>query len=475
MSKRLEQFTRLIRTIYDNSPVFFQNFMTSVYGAHLHRIRYGSIYQSYRQELETSQWWSPDELRILQLEKLRALLTLAYEHTMFYRARFDQVGFTPSDLKSTADLLRIPLLKRQDIINHADEMVVDTYSSSNLREQFTSGTTGTPLKIYEDIDTLRRNYAFWSRFRKWFGFEGWPPRATFGGRVVVPRAQKRPPYWRYNFIERQWIFSSFHLSDDTAPIYLQQLERIKPFLLDGYVSSIYVLARYINRHGINSIRPNAIQTTSETLLDAQRAEIEKAFQCKVYNQYGQGEKAAFICECPEGNLHINDEYGIVEIIKDDRLAQPGEVGEMIVTSFCNWVMPLIRYQTNDLARQSNAESCQCGRGLALVDSVEGRVIDILRMPDGKVVPPTALTLLFDKAHAIGIAEAQIRQEATDLVIVKLVPLETITEIDLVTLEHDLRSMMGQEVMIRFDVVNSIPRTSAGKFKFVVSDLRDERQ
>jgi phenylacetate-CoA ligase len=351
-------------------------------------------------------------------------------------------------------------------------MVVDTYNIDDLRQNFTSGTTGTPLRLYENEATMQRTYAYWSRFRKWFGFEHWPPRATFGGRVVVPRHQDRPPFWRYNAIEHQWVFSPFHLSDDTAPDFIKKLERVKPFLLDGYVSSIYVLARYVNRMGITSIRPKAVQTTSETLLDAQRAEIEKAFQCKVYNQYSHGEKAVYICECPEGSLHINDEFGVVEIIKDGQPAQPGEIGEMVVTGFCNTVMPLIRYQTSDLALQTDDTPCACGRGLSRVGSVEGRVIDVLRMPDGKIVPPTALTLLFDKAYVIGIAEAQIHQVSRDLIIIRMVPLDPNIAIDQAVLETDLRSMMGSEINFKVEIVDHIPRTAAGKYKFVLSDIGD---
>jgi len=396
----------------------------------------------------------------------------AYEHVEFYRERFRQVGFHPNDLKTTEDLLRLPVLTREDVLRNAERMVADNYSRSRLRQHFTSGTTGTPLRFYEDKDTVRRNYAFWMRFRRWFGFKEWLPRATFGGRVVVPRSQNRAPYWRHNYVENQLVFSSFHLSEETLPAYTERLERFSPFVIDGYVSTIYILARHINRQGITAVRPSAVQTTSETLLDFQRREIEQAFQCKVYNQYGQGEKAAFISECEHGRLHINDEYGVVEIIKDGLPAQPGETGEIIATSFNNWVMPLIRYQTGDLAVAGDTSSCPCGRGLSAVESIEGRVIDILRMPDGKIVPPTALTLLFDKASAMGIDQAQICQVAYDQIVVKLVPRNSETLPDTRVLEGDLRMMIGDGVKIQFEMVAHIPSTEAGKYKFVVSELPD---
>lgn len=460
----------VLRSIYDQSPVPLQNLLTSVYGYQLHALRYGGAYKRHLEQLDQSQWWPRERLHTLQLDYLRRLLIHAYEHVEFYRERFRQADFHPSKLKSAEDLLKLPILTREDVLQNAERMVADNCSRSRLRQHFTSGTTGTPLRFYENKDTIRRNYAFWMRFRRWFGFREWLPRATFGGRVVVPRGQNRPPYWRYNYAEKQMVFSSFHLSEETLPAYIERLERFTPFLIDGYVSTIFTLARYINRQGITTVRPSAVQTTSETLFDFQRREIEEAFQCKVYNQYGQGEKVAFISECEHGQLHVNDEYGIVEIVKDGLLARPGEAGEIIATSFNNWVMPLIRYQTGDLAVASAACSCPCGRGLSVVESIEGRVIDILRMPDGKMVPPTALTLLFDKASAMGIDRAQVCQVAHDQIVVKLVPRNSEVLPDTSALENDLRMMMGDKVRIRFEMVAHIPNTEAGKFKFVVSEL-----
>lgn len=444
--------------------------MVSTYGLYLHQLRYGGANKQYFQEIEQTQWLSNDELLALQFNKLKALLEHAYDHTLFYQQRFDSVGFHPNDMKSRNDLLQIPPLTREDILDNIDSMVASNYERSQLRQHFTSGTTGTPLRFYETKDAQRYTYAFWRRFRKWFGFQEWVPRATFSGRVIVPRDQHQPPFWRYNKIENQLVFSSFHISSDTVANYVKQLEEFSPFLIDGYVSSIYTLAKYINQMGIHSIQPSAIQTTSETLLESQRKEIESAFRCKVYDQYSHGEKAVFISECEYSRLHINDEYGVVEIVKDGRSAKSGELGEIVVTGFANWAMPLIRYRTGDLAVAASAVSCPCGRGLSQVVSIEGRIIDILQMPDGKVIPPTALTLLFDKASAMGIENAQIVQEARDIIIVNIVPRNSPSEVQTSILEEDLRSMMGQEIQIQFRIVDHIALTQAGKFKFVKSEI-----
>ncbi len=461
----------MMHTIYERIPISLQNIFTTLYGYKLHFARYGGRFNEYWREIEQTQWLLPDELKAIQLTRLQELIRHSYEHVPYYRRRFQAVGFQPQDLRTQEDLRHLPILSRKDVYRYAEEMVGDNISRRRLHRHHTSGTTGTPLCFYEDWPTLQRNYAFWMRFRGWFQFKPWLRRATLSGRVIVPRSQSTPPYWRFNRVENQLIMSSFHLSDKTIPVYIAQLEIFKPFLIDGYVSTIHTLARYINTNGITSVRPTAVQTTSETLLDYQRRDIEEAFQCHVYNQYGHGEKAAFISECEHGTLHINDEYGVIEIINAEKeYVQPGETGEMIVTGLNNWAMPLIRYRTGDLATASLQTPCKCGRGLSHIKAVEGRIIDALRMPDGNMVPPTALTLLFDKASAMGIEEAQIVQKAPDLIVVNIVPRKKDEALQTDILENDLRLMMGQSVCIQFEIVDYIPRTQAGKFKFVKSEI-----
>jgi len=464
-------FQTLIRELYDRSPVWVQNVMTSVYGGRLRLFRYGGKQPAYQEELEKSQWLSLSEMGALQLGKLRDLLRHSCRHVEFYRERAARCGFDPAAVGSIDDLTSFPTLSRDDVLQNAERMVADNVSRADLVKNFTSGTSGSPLSFYLTRETWRRNYAFWARFRNWFGFEIGQRRATFGGRIIVPHSQKKPPFWRYNIVDRQLLFSSFHQSRENHSVYVDKLIGFKPHLIDGYVSSIYSLARFINREGIGGVRPRAVQTTSETLLKPQREEIEKAFCCKVFDQYGHGENAVFISECEAGGLHVNDEYGVVEILVGDRRAEPGETGEIVVTGFNNPAMPLIRYHTSDMAvAAGRAEGCSCGRGLSLVKGVQGRVIDVLRLPDGRLIPPTSLTLLFDKQHALGIEEAQIVQTEPDQIVVRLVLYDKDGRHDTAPLERDLRRIVGDRVRLRFDAVDSIERTALGKFRFVVSEI-----
>lgn len=460
----------MLASIYHKSPIGFQNLMTSTYGRYLHNLRYGGEFKKVLAEIEKSQWYSAEELGNLRLSLLRKMLVHCYENVPYYQESFRKVSFYPQELKDEAELSAIPIITRQDILKNSGSMVAKNFAKLKLRKHFTSGTTSSPLMFYEDWYAVRRSYAFWMRFRKWFGFSPWAARATFGGRVVVPREQKKPPFWRYNKVENQMVFSSFHISEKNVAAYVDALSSFSPFVIEGYVSSIYTLAKYINSINNTKICPVAVQTTSETLFDFQRYEIEKAFGCKVYNQYGHGEKAAFISQCEFGSLHISDEHGFIEILSDKQNTYPDETGKLIVTGFNNRVMPLIRYDTGDIAVKGAKITCECGRGLTVVESVEGRVLDILIMPDGGTIPPTALTLLFDKVTAMDIHEAQVIQKELSVIVIKLVKRSQSSGIDISLLEQDLRSMMGNSVKIHFEFVDNIPRTTQGKYRFVISEI-----
>jgi phenylacetate-CoA ligase len=461
---------RLDRRLYELSPVPLQNVWTTLYGFRLHRLRYGGIYRRVLGEIQGSQWLTHAEIQDLQMRRVRDLLVFAAKECEFYSEVLRSHDFDPRALRSVEDLRVLPTISRQDISMHGGRMKAGSARRRDVIEHYTSGTTGTPLRLFLDKNTFRRNYAFWSRFRSWFGWKMGLRRATLGGRIVVPANQLKPPFWRYNAVENQLVMSSFHIGEGTAEQFADKLLNFRPYVVEGYVSSIFTLARICLDRGIELPQVGAVQTTSETLLPHQRVVIEEAFGGKVYNQYGHGECAVFVTECEHGTLHVNEEYGLVEILDGEDPAPAGTPGEIVVTGLNNWTMPLIRYRTGDIGVASpRDEMCECGRGLSALRSIEGRVLDVLHLPDGRTVPPTALTLLFDRAHALGIQESRVRQVSCDRIVVEIVRRGSGSRKQKAMLEQELRLIVGEAMEVRFEEVPRIPRTETGKFKFVVCE------
>jgi phenylacetate-CoA ligase len=283
--------------------------------------------------------------------------------------------------------------------------------------------------------------------------------------MIVPAAQEKPPYWRVNRGENMLMLSSYHLSESAAPAYLDSLALFDPVVIQAYPSSIGYLATWMlsagTRYRGSSLR--GIVTSSETLSDARRREIERAFGCRVFDWYGQFERVAAIGSCEYGRYHLLSDYSYVEMLPaDDGLF------ELVGTGFYNLSMPLIRYRCGDLVRPAPAkERCACGRSFPLIEQVIGRVDDPIKLIDGRSIG--RLDHLFKGVE--GILEAQIRQDRLDAITMLVVPSATFNDRTRETLQNNARYRLGDGIALEIRLVDAIRRTRNGKFKGVVCNVR----
>lgn len=453
--------------IYNHCPVILQNTLISIYGARLKSLRYGKVFRSEYEKLKHSLNYTTDQLNALQEDSLRDLLNHANNYVPYYRSVFQDRGIVPGDV-SISNLSRVlPVIKKDDIKEAPEKYISSSFKKKQLTKIHTSGTTGAPLVVCATKDSIQKNYAFFLRFLNMAGFVAGQSNATFAGRLIIPPAQTGPPYWRSNRMMNNVLFSAYHISDSTIPAYIKELERINVKLIDSYPSAVYSIANYINKNSIkHEIRPKAIITSSETLLEHQRQSIETAFRCKVYDQYGSAEMVAFISQCSRGTYHINSEYGIVEVL--DESQQPvgyGVPGRLVCTGFLNYAMPLIRYDTGDTVILSERK-CDCGLNFPVVESILGRKDDLLITPSGKLVgrlDPVFKGLPYIK-------ETQIIQERINKIRVNVVKEAGFTADTSKTLIKELNRRIGDDVEISIVYVDSIPRTKSGKFRSVISQL-----
>ncbi|HEV8411812.1 MAG TPA: hypothetical protein VGQ30_15010, partial [Gemmatimonadaceae bacterium] len=376
----------------------------------------------------------------------------------FYR---DRLPAAP--LEDLGALARIPMLTKAEVRTAGRAMISTAFAARTLHSVHTGGTTGTPLTIHCDRSALQRNYSFFSRFQESMDLPPRPRVATFAGRAILEPGQDRPPYWRRNFAGNSLLCSSYHLSADTIPHYVDALARFNPEVIDSYPSSIEGIARYVRERCITSIRPTAIITSSETLRPNVRRTIEDAFGCRVYDHYGAAEMAAFVTQCSHGAYHCNSDYGIVEVIRDGRPAAPGEMGEIVATGFINPVMPFVRYATGDFAVRG-ASSCRCGRGFPILARIVGRMDDVLVTPEGRMVG--RLDPVFKAVSSI--TETRIVQDEVDHVRAEWVGDRMLTDGEAASLRAELRSRLGPSMRIDLVRVPRIARTAGGKFRSVVN-------
>jgi phenylacetate-CoA ligase len=448
---------------YRYSPIWAQELFISARSSLRGIMREGHAFEAMAAQADASQWWSGRELRQFQAQKVRAIVEAAARDVPYYRDRYRPFALDfgrPDLLQSFASL---PTISKADV-REGGKSFISERKRGPLFQGSTSGTTGAPLGLFQDLGAINRENAFIRRQLAWAGLRRGDRRAWMRGDMIVPAAQKDPPYWRSNRSENMLMLSSYHLSEAAAPAYCDALARFDPAVIQAYPSSIGFLATWMLSAGLRyrgkSLR--GIVTSSETLPDIRRQQIENAFGCTVFDWYGQFERVAAIGTCERGRRHLLSDYSYVEMLP----AGDG-VFEVVGTGFNNAAMPLIRYRCGDLVRPAPAgERCSCGRSFPLIEEVIGRADDSIMLPDGRSIG--RLDHLLKGVE--GILEAQIRQERTDVMTILVVPSATFSDDTRKTLQKNARHRLGDEIALEIRLVDSIPRTANGKFRGVVSDI-----
>ncbi len=461
------------KTLYASAPVALQHALVSLQGFRHNHTRIDMAFaRKCTAELRRSQWWTPAEFAVHQIMELRNHLLHAYQVAPYYKRLFDAYGFRPQDIESLADLRKLPVLTKENVRANPNDFLAGGKPNRRWNAFFTSGTTGSPLALWSSRRSFSRIWSFVYRLREWAGLRDpfFPRRVQFTGRDIIPNATAGGGgnYGRYNLPGNALLLSTTHVSRETAAAYAKTMLRFKPELIDGYPSAILTIARLARTRGHVLPKPKAVITSAETLYDVHKGEIEEAFQCRVYNQYASSDTAAFICSCEHGRMHVNPEFGICEIL--DPLGDParaGQEGDIVATAFVNKEQLFIRYALGDTAVVSAEEECPCGRRMPIVKEITGRTDDIIYVRDrgwvGRLDP------VFKGLH--GIIECQIIQEDLGRLKALIVPaLDYHPDVER-RLIANLRKKVGDTIAIEVVHVDSIPRSSNGKFRSVITLCR----
>ncbi len=454
-------------TVYRSLPVWAQHAAVSAWGLRWRWLRFGGDSTLYAAEFSARDTWDLERWQKWQQDSVTEVLRLAARNVPYYR---DTWSREQKQAAQAGDLAGLPLLEKEPVRAQPRRFVAPGHVG---REHvfYTSGSTGTPIASIWTTEELRRAMAVREvRSAGWAGVSFEQPRATFSGRIVVPPAASRGPYHRFNRAERQVYFSAFHLGPRTVADYLRALDQHGIRWLTGYAVSAYLLARYALEGGHDVPKLDAIITTSEKLTDAMRQTLSEAFDCRVYEEYSTVENVLFASECEEGSLHLSPDVGLVEVLDSDGTpCAPGEIGEVVTTNLMRTHQPMVRFRLGDLARLSD-RPCACGRNLPILDEVVGRLEDVVRGPDGREVAS-----FYGAFFGIpSVVETQIVQHALDHVELRVVMADGLAPGTRAQLEVRMHERLGPGVTITVTPVNEIPRTEAGKFRAVVSHLRNER-
>lgn len=453
-----------LEDFYLKSPAMLQNIAVSIYGIKLKNIRYSGKYKDYFKKVNSHLSFNKIELKNYIESTLINTINNAVENVPYYRELFQRNSISPNAIQSSSDLSKIPLLEKDKVRQNSLQFVNEKYNFKKLQCIHTTGTTGTPLKIYCNSDTRQMNFAFFDRFLKQSGIDYTGKRATIWGRNIVSAKQMKPPFWRNSYFQKNMLFSSYHLTKKNIPEYIKKLNNYKPKYIDAYPSSLFAIADFALKQDISLLNiTKGLTTSAETLFPEQRETIEAAFGVPVFDQYGAAEMCVFVGQCREGNYHIHTDYSILEFLKNDGTpADPGEEAELVCTSLINSVMPLIRYRIGDRGILSNL-SCRCGSPFPVMEKILGRMDDVIITPDGKRVGRLSPVL-----KGFPIKEAQYIQKANGNLTVLLVANDEYSKITEDGISQELRKKLGQQIVIKYKYVDAINRGCGGKLKTIIS-------
>ena len=436
----------------------------------------------WRRQERTVRRLSTAELRQRQWRRFRDILGLAYDHVPFYRQRYREAGVRPEDIASPADLHRLPILTKDDIRrNFPDRMLDERKRYRPSRVGRTSGSTSDSLFFMRADRNWRRSLYCSVFLRDRRGrtpvFSLTTPNCSPGSCSLrdedrhdnrLARALQRLPALRplAGMIGLPPTPGNVLRAPDAYfQGLLETLAGCPERILVADPVYLGALARYMKRAGATLPGTAAIITTYELLTGSLKDLLREVFDCEVHVQYGASELNDIANECRHHRLHLRVDTVLVEAIRDGRPAGDGEIGRAILTDLYNTNMPFIRYDIGDVVTLGSGP-CDCGRNSDTIDSIQGRVFDLLTAERGPVTPLEADAIF---RGAAGVDAYRLQQTAPgrfDVAVMSADP----EAVDRRSIAERCRGLLGAGAEVDVRCTEEIRPEASNKFRFVHSDI-----
>ncbi|GMV14727.1 MAG: glycosyltransferase [Polyangiaceae bacterium] len=427
--------------------------------------------EHYYETLRKTQWLSPSATRELGDEKLRRLVRHAYRNVPYYRAKMQEAGLRPEDVRGRDDLHKLPLLTKADIRKHLFfDIMSENHDKGQVLRISTSGSTGEPFVCYADRAQLEFRWAATLRAQEWTGYQFGDPTVRLWHQTIGMSPRQAAMERADAILSNRSFVPVFEMNEENLKKTMRLIASIGPTLLDGYAEALDFIAHYVKSSGNPGVRPLAIMSSAQTLPEPSRKLIEEAFGCRVFDKYGSREFSgiAYECEAHAGH-HVVAEGYIVEILKDGAPVAPGEVGEVVITDLNNTCMPFIRYRIGDLAEAMGDELCSCGRGAPRIGAIQGRVQSIIQGSDGQYVPGTFFAHYL-KELDYAIKRFQVVQERAGHITFRVVKGGRFSQDVLDEVLAEFRKYLGERLQVDVEFVDDIALVRTGKHVAAISKI-----
>jgi len=288
--------------------------------------------------LESRELLDKRKIEEFQFTNLKNILIYSFVNVPYYHELFKKISFDPYKFSDFEQIKKIPFLTRGIVINNYDKLKSRESVKNGYYTGKTGGTTGIPMKFLLDYDSIFKENAFVYYYRMKSGY-------NFNDKVVSFRQFAHVDrLWRFNPMHNELIFYPIKISKKTVAIYAQKLNEYNPHYLNGYLSSIWYLAKLITEYQIElTIKLKGIFLVSENIDQSQRQFIEKFYNVKSYTFYGHSERCVIAEEVIQNKYVFDPYYGYTEQVHYENNNY-----SIVGTGFLNYIMPFIRYKTDDI-------------------------------------------------------------------------------------------------------------------------------
>lgn len=426
----------------------------------------------YLSQYQRSQWLGGEALQRLQLDKLNALLAHCWAHVPLLQRHWRAHGLAPGPLASVDEIACYPTVTKALIKDHYADAIAGPWRGRTLSKT-TGGSTGDPFRFEYTMDSYAQRTAVMWRAYAWAG-------AGLGARTAyLWGTGQRKAGWGavkdrlYHGAFNRRFFDVFSMREDTIDRYIEEMARYRPQAVVGYVAPVVMVARRMIDTGRRLEGLRGVLTGAEALYEPERRLIEQAFGCPVFNTYGSREVMLMAAECErhEG-LHVSADHLLLETLDGaGRPVREGS-GDVSVTDLSNYGMPLVRYLNGDRATYA-ARACSCGRGLPLLASIDGRVLEAITTPDGRPVPGEFFVYaILDWPQ---IRQWQLVQTAVDALEYRVVTPTPLSPDDRARLTAKVRTAIGEAMRLSIVEVDAIETSASGKRRLTIALPADQRQ
>lgn len=430
--------------------------------------RMSQKYWQLRAFLEESQWWDAGRIAAYQLQSFQEIVAHAYENVPGYHMLYREAGIKPRDINSLADAQNLPFISREMIQGNIEDFTARNIPSRKRFYYTTSGWTGIPLGFYQTHASTDLEKAFihagWQRA----GWQLSDSLATLHFKFLGSDHL----FWDYNQAAKNLHISGFYLNNDTYPQYMAKIEQYRPKNLLAYPSTVSKLAdMIIEKVDVGRINFDLILLGSESIYQWQIDRLKVAFPgSRLFGWYGHCEQAVLAPWCEhEATYHVWPFYGLTEVFNDqDKAAAPGEIGEIVSTSFISQATPFIRYRTKDLALRGQNHCPSCDRNFLILEQVLGRRGESYITRDGQEIPRTILglnTIFLASGTFDHIRQYQYYQDTPGQLIMRIIPKPTFSDHQIEFIKKTIKSRLGEETLVEVEMVSEIDLSRRGKQKY----------